>query len=160
MGLLCNNPAAAVVEKARLNGIGTYIISNTEINEPGKLLELLTYNRVDYIILAGFLRKIPDDVIHTYSDKIINIHPALLPKFGGKGMYGKYVHQAVRESNETETGITIHLVNEHYDEGRILFQAAVTIEKKDSPEIISEKVQRLEHEHFARVCETFISTTK
>lgn len=127
------------------------------MNEPGKLLEMLTNNQVDYIILAGFLRKIPDEVVHAYSDKIINIHPSLLPKFGGKGMYGKYVHQAVREANETETGITIHLVNEHYDEGRVLFQTSAPINENDTSEVIGLKVQKLEHEHFAIVCDKFIS---
>jgi phosphoribosylglycinamide formyltransferase 1 len=117
----------------------------------------LQNNHVDFIILAGFLRKIPDEVVHAYSDKIINVHPALLPKFGGKGMYGKYVHKAVKEANETETGITIHLVNEHYDEGRILFQASAPLVESDTSEDIGLKVQKLEHEHFARICEMFIS---
>lgn len=157
-GLLCNNKDAGVVEKARHAGIGTFLISNTELNEEGKLLEILTHNQVDYIILAGFLRKIPDDVIHAYSDKIINIHPALLPKFGGKGMYGMHVHKAVKEANESETGITIHLVNEHYDEGRILFQASVPVAPRDTPEDLSKKVQALEHQHFAQVCEHFMLT--
>ena len=156
-GLLCNNPSAGVIEKARAANIGTFIISNSELNIEGHLLELLSNHAVDYIILAGFLRKIPDDVVHAYSDKIINVHPALLPKYGGKGMYGIHVHRAVKDANETETGITIHLVNEHYDEGRVLFQASANIDESDTSEDIALKVQKLEHEHFAKICEAFIS---
>jgi len=156
-GLLCNNPSAGVIEKARAANIGTFIISNSELNIEGHLLELLSNHAVDYIILAGFLRKIPDDVVHAYSDKIINVHPALLPKYGGKGMYGIHVHRAVKDANETETGITIHLVNEHYDEGRVLFQASANIDESDTSEDIALKVQKLEHEHFANICEAFIS---
>jgi len=155
-GLLCNNPSAGVIEKARNANIGTFIISNAELNVEGHLLELLSNNLVDYIILAGFLRKIPDDVVHAYSDKIINVHPALLPKYGGKGMYGMHVHRAVKDANETQTGITIHLVNEHYDEGRVLFQASANIDASDTSEDIALKVQKLEHEHFANICEAFI----
>lgn len=159
-GLFCNNAQAGVLEKAKAAGIPTHLLSNAELAEPGKLLDLLSLHGVDYIILAGFLRKIPDEVIHAYTDKIINIHPALLPKFGGKGMYGMHVHRAVKEAGETETGITIHLVNEHYDEGRILFQATVPVTAEDTPESIAQKVQQLEHAHFADVCGVFIAGQK
>lgn len=155
-GLFCNNGQAGVLQKAEKSHIPTFLLPNDRLAESDNLLELLKANGVDYIILAGFLRKIPDNVIQAYSDRIINIHPALLPKFGGKGMYGMHVHRAVKEASEKETGITIHLVNEHYDEGRILFQASTQIGANDTPEDISKKVQELEHAHFARVCERFI----
>ncbi|MDX5477506.1 MAG: phosphoribosylglycinamide formyltransferase, partial [Cyclobacteriaceae bacterium] len=111
---------------------------------------------VDFVVLAGFLQKIPANMIHAYPDQIVNIHPALLPKYGGKGMYGMKVHQAVKDSGETETGITIHLVNEHYDEGKIIFQAAVTVEPSDSPEAIAQKVHQLEHKYFPNVIESLL----
>ena len=156
-GLLCNNAQAGVLEKAQAAGVPVHFLGNAGLAEPGKLLALLREHGTDYIILAGFLRKIPDEVTHAFADKIINIHPALLPKFGGKGMYGMHVHRAVKEAGETETGISIHLVNERYDEGRILFQATVPVTADDTPESIAQKVQQLEHEHFAAVCERFLT---
>lgn len=156
-GLFCNRPAAGVTEKARRAEIPVFTLTDAELEMPGNLLRLLRDQAVDEILLAGFLRKIPDDVVKAYADHIINVHPALLPKFGGKGMYGMRVHRAVKEAGETETGITVHLVNEHYDEGRILFQASVAVLPEDTPETIAEKVQRLEHLHYARACEQYIA---
>lgn len=156
-GLFCNNAQAGVLDKATAAAVPTYTLTNSELAAPGNLLDLLTRHGVEYIILAGFLRKIPDDVIQTYADKIINIHPALLPKFGGKGMYGMHVHRAVKEAGEAQTGISIHLVNERYDEGRILFQTSVPVMPNDTPENIAQKVQELEHTYFAAVCDEFIT---
>lgn len=157
-GLLCNNPQAGVAGKAQAAGVPVFTMDNAELREPGKLQQLLTGNGVDYIILAGFLRKIPDDVTRHFADRILNIHPALLPKFGGQGMYGMHVHRAVKEAGETETGITIHLVNEQYDKGRVLLQSSVAVEAGDSPEDIAHKVQELEHRHFAAACEAYFDS--
>ena len=112
----------------------------------------------DLIVLAGFLRKIPQGIIELFKDRIINIHPALLPKYGGKGMYGMHVHQAVVDNGESETGISIHLVNEHYDEGAILFQAAIGVDPGDSPEDVAQKIHGLEYQPFPRIIEEYINT--
>ncbi|WP_332913375.1 formyltransferase family protein [Algoriphagus boritolerans] len=103
------------------------------------------------MILAGFLLKIPEDLIRAFPDRMVNIHPALLPKYGGKGMYGHHVHEAVKAAGDTETGITIHLVNEHYDEGKIIFQAATKVTQDDTPDTIAQKVHVLEHRYFPEV---------
>ena len=115
------------------------------------VLEFLKDQNIDYLILAGFLWLIPDNLIESYSDKIINIHPSLLPKYGGKGMYGMHVHRAVKEHQDHYSGITIHLVNEKYDEGRILLQTKTKLEPTDSHEEIARKVLKLEHHFFPRV---------
>lgn len=145
-----NKPEAFVLERAKKFGVPTFTFSRKEM-DAGVLLEKLQSEKIDWVILAGFLLKIPDQLTHAYSDKMVNIHPALLPKFGGKGMYGSFVHEAVKASGDIETGITIHLVNEHYDEGRIIFQASTPVAPEDSPEKIAEKVHALEHAHFPRV---------
>src|SRR5690606_30518274 len=112
--------------------------------------------KIDWIVLAGFLRKIPDAIIHQYDNRIINIHPALLPKFGGKGMYGDRVHKAVLEQGEQETGITIHLVNEHYDEGKIIFQQRFAIDENDTVETVRAKINTIERAHFPAVIQQVI----
>jgi len=122
----------------------------------GKLLAVIKALDIDLIVLAGFLLKIPEDMVRAFANKIINIHPALLPKFGGKGMYGMHVHRAVKEQNEVETGITIHFVNEHYDEGAIIHQAKVGLNGSESPEEIAEKVHALEYEHYPKIIEKII----
>ncbi|GAA0879150.1 hypothetical protein GCM10009119_21180 [Algoriphagus jejuensis] len=119
--------------------------------DAGILLEKLRAETIDWVILAGFLLKIPDHLTQAYSDKMVNIHPALLPKYGGKGMYGSFVHEAVKAAGDTETDITIHLVNEHYDEGRIIFQASTPLTADDTPDTIAEKVHALEHRYFPEV---------
>jgi len=154
--VVCNNPNAGVTEIARIYNIPLQIISNETLQHPELILEQLEKFNINWIVLAGFLRKIPDAIIHQYHNHIINIHPALLPKFGGKGMYGDKVHEAVIQNNETETGITIHLVNEHYDEGQIIFQQKVAIDKNDTVETVRDKVRKSEHEHFPRVIQQFI----
>ena len=145
-----NKPDAFVLERARKFGVPTFTFSRKEI-DAGMLLEKLQVENIDWVILAGFLLKIPDHLTHAYSDQMLNIHPALLPKYGGKGMYGSFVHAAVKDAGDTETGITIHLVNEHYDEGKIIFQASTPVSLEDTPETIADKVHALEHAHFPRV---------
>jgi len=154
--IFTNNPNAKVVERAKNLKIPTQIFNKNELNE-GKVLEKLNNIQPDLIVLAGFLWKFPEHIIKEYSNKIINIHPALLPKYGGKGMYGTNVHQAVLENKEKESGITIHYVNEQYDEGGIIFQQSVNIEDCISAEEIAEKIHDLEHSYFPEVIEKLIT---
>ena len=121
------------------------------------VLDYLMSQSVDFIVLAGFLIKISNDIIHAYPNKIVNLHPSLLPKYGGKGMYGKRVHRAVIEAQESESGISIHFVNKEYDEGAIIFQAKVSVEKGDRVEVLTKKIQQLEHRFFPKVIEQVIS---
>ena len=155
VGVLTNNPNAKVIEKAKKYNVPAIVFSKEELNE-GKVADLVNQMQPDLIVLAGFLIKFPDQIIHQYPNKIINIHPALLPKYGGKGMYGMRVHQTILDNNEKETGITIHFVNEHYDEGGIIFQKQINIEDCKIPEEIAKKVQQLEHEHFPEVIERLL----
>jgi phosphoribosylglycinamide formyltransferase-1 len=129
-----------------------YIAKDDWSNE-GLVMNLLQKHQVDYIVLAGFLLKVPAYLIKAFQNKIINIHPALLPKYGGKGMYGMHVHEAVKEAKESESGISIHLVNEEFDKGEMVFQASCKIAKNDTAEDIASKVQALEHKHFAKEVE-------
>jgi phosphoribosylglycinamide formyltransferase-1 len=145
-----NKKDAFVLERAKKFDVPTFTFSRKEM-DAGVLLEKLQAEEIDWVILAGFLLKIPDHLTQAYSDKMVNIHPALLPKYGGKGMYGSFVHEAVKAAGDLETGITIHLVNEHYDEGKIVFQASTPIYSEDTPDTIAEKVHALEHAHFPRV---------
>lgn len=149
--VLSNNPEAAVIRRGENLGVRTAVMSRQEINDPQKILPLLNSMSVDMIVLAGFLLMVPAFIIRAYSGRIINIHPALLPRFGGKGMFGSNVHRAVVEAGETETGITIHHVSEKYDEGRIIFQAKVPLSPTDTPAQVEEKVHILERLHFPRV---------
>lgn len=151
-----NNPKAKVLERAANHKIPAEIFTREDLNN-GTVLQKINTIQPDLIVLAGFLLKFPEDIITMYPQKIINIHPALLPKYGGKGMYGENVHKAVLENKERETGITIHYVNEQYDEGGIIFQKAVSIEECTTQEEIAEKVHQLEHEHFPKVIEQLIS---
>ena len=150
VGIFTNNPHAKVVERAKNHEITSFIFDKNQLNE-GHVLEEINKLQPDLIVLAGFLLKFPEHIIAHYPNKIINIHPALLPNYGGKGMYGMNVHRAVLENKEKETGITIHYVNEHYDEGEFIFQKAVNIEDCKTPEEIAQKVHELEHEYFPRV---------
>ena len=154
--VLTNNKDAIVIEKARLKGVEVVIFSNDEVADGNLLSNLSLKKEIDYIILAGYLRKIPTELLKNYSGKIINLHPALLPKFGGKGMYGNNVHKAVLEAKAIETGITIHFVNEHFDEGKIIAQFYCVINEKDTIESITSKVQKLEHTYFPLVIEKTI----
>ncbi|WP_143959555.1 phosphoribosylglycinamide formyltransferase [Litoribacter populi] len=150
-----NKKDAFVLERAKKYGIPTFDFGKPDLEE-GLVGDQLAKMHIDLIVLAGFLLKIPDQLIQDFPDQIINIHPALLPKYGGKGMYGMKVHEAVKEKGEKETGITIHYVNERYDEGRVIFQENVEVTEEDSPEDIANKVHALEHKYFPKVIESLL----
>jgi phosphoribosylglycinamide formyltransferase 1 len=156
VAVFTNNPTAKVIERANKFQIPTEIFSNTELNESIVLQKISNYTP-DLIVLAGFLLKIPEKIIVSYPNKIINIHPALLPKYGGKGMYGMHVHQAIVDNKEKETGITIHYVNENYDEGNIIFQKKVTVLVSDTPEVVAAKIHELEQLYFPSVIDDLLS---
>ncbi|MEP2670069.1 MAG: phosphoribosylglycinamide formyltransferase [Cyclobacteriaceae bacterium] len=153
--LLSNNPKAFVLERAKKAAVPARVFDKRQLKE-GEVLNWLREDGITHIVLAGFLWLIPDNLLHAYPEQIINIHPALLPKYGGKGMYGSKVHEAVKEAGEMETGITIHLVNHHYDEGAILFQAKTIVNQKDTPDEIASKVHKLEYAHYPVVTEKWI----
>lgn len=150
VSVFSNNPKALVLTVAEQHGVPTYVFDRAAL-EGGAVLNALNEAQPDLIVLAGFLWKMPEAIVHSYPDKIINIHPALLPKYGGKGMYGMNVHRKIFEEKEQETGITIHYVNEHYDEGVYIMQQSVSIADCSTPEEIAAKVHVLEHLHFPRV---------
>jgi len=153
IALVATNKADAIVlERAKKYNIPTFTFSRKEL-DAGLLLQKLQVEHIDWVILAGFLLKIPVELTRAFPDRMVNIHPALLPKYGGKGMYGAHVHEAVKAAKDKETGITIHLVNENYDEGRIVFQASTPLDESDTPDTIAEKVHVLEHKHFAQIIE-------
>jgi len=156
--VLTNNKNAGVLERAKKLNTPSKIFSKQELNSDVFLTFLK--KETDFIILAGFLLKVPEKLIMAFSDKIINIHPALLPKYGGKGMYGMYIHKAVVANNEAETGITIHFVNKNYDEGAIIFQKEVGLTKNDSPEDVAAKIHQLEQENFPKVIENILIKNK
>jgi len=151
--ILSNKSDAFIHARAKKLHIPSFTFSRDDFSDGEKILSFLKEYNVDCIVLAGFLLKIPQTLILAYTNKIINIHPALLPKHGGKGMYGMRVHEAVAEAAETESGITIHYVNSNYDEGNIIFQATCQVLPSDSPDMIAEKVHKLEYEHFPKVIE-------
>jgi phosphoribosylglycinamide formyltransferase-1 len=156
VSVFTNNPNAKVLERAKNFQVPTEIFSKEELYE-GKVLQKLNVIQPDLIVLAGFLLKLPKSMIESYQDTIINIHPALLPKYGGKGMYGMNVHKAVVENQEKETGITIHFVNENYDEGNVIFQKKVPLTITDSPESVAEKIHKLEQENFPEIIEKLLT---
>jgi phosphoribosylglycinamide formyltransferase-1 len=149
-----NNPHAGVLQIAREWEVESLVFDRSSFLQEETFLKELTCRKVDYVILAGFLWKVPEYLIRAFPNHIINIHPSLLPKFGGKGMYGHHVHEAVHKAEEKESGITIHYVNEHYDEGKIIFQARFDIEAGDGPEGIERKVRHLEMKHFPEVLDS------
>ncbi len=148
--IYCNNPAAGILTKAFSYDIPAHLFTKSQLTT-GAVLEQLVADKIDIIVLAGFLWLIPENLIDAFPSKIINIHPALLPKYGGKGMFGSNVHKAVIENKETESGITIHLVDKFYDHGGHLFQAKTLVDSSDTPETLAAKIHTLEHEHFPRV---------
>jgi phosphoribosylglycinamide formyltransferase-1 len=154
--VVSNKATAPVLEKVRLSGIDTLVINREQFYESSGVVDALRNAKIDLIVLAGFLWMIPDNLIKAFPKKIVNIHPALLPKFGGKGMYGMNVHKAVIEAKESETGISIHYVNEHYDEGEIIAQHKCVINENDNPEIVAQKIRKLEHEFFPKVIEVLV----
>jgi len=157
--VFCNKKHAAVLERAERLGIRTVVFEKADLLESDQVLKQLMKMKPDVIVLAGFLLKIPEAMVEAFANKIINIHPALLPKYGGKGMYGMHVHRAVVDNNETESGITIHYVNQNYDEGNIIFQAKCKVDKTDTAEDVASKIHVLEMEHFPKVIESLLKGT-
>ncbi|MDA3954814.1 MAG: phosphoribosylglycinamide formyltransferase [Bacteroidales bacterium] len=155
--IFSNNKNAYVIQRAINHGIKHYIFSRPDFYNSDRVLQILRENNINFIVLAGFLLLIPEYLINEYPNKIINIHPALLPKYGGKGMYGMNVHKAVVENKETESGITIHYVNKEYDQGDIIFQAKCPIKLTDTPEDVAKKVHELEYKYFPTIIEKTLS---
>lgn len=151
----CDNPQAGVIQRAWDQQVPCLLFNGPQLRD-GTVLRELQQLKVDLVVLAGFLRLIPAAVVQAFPDRIVNIHPALLPKFGGKGMYGDRVHAAVIAAGETESGITIHKVNEHYDEGEHLFQAKCPVVPSDTPETLAARIHALEHVHYPQVVEQLV----
>ncbi|MBP1671158.1 MAG: purN [Bacteroidetes bacterium] len=157
--ILSNKNSAYVLERARKLGVKSAVFTADQLNNSTFVDSILAEEKIDAIILSGFLLKVPDRIIAKYPGRIINIHPALLPKFGGKGMYGMKVHKAVIDSGDTESGITIHLVDEFYDNGTILFQSTCNVEPGDTPESLAEKIHKLEYRYFPEVIGKYLQET-
>ncbi|MEG0796719.1 MAG: phosphoribosylglycinamide formyltransferase [Odoribacter sp.] len=158
--IFCNVPGAYVLERAKKYDLPTYLFNREEMRNPDNILKQLKQQGIDYIILAGFLWLMPDCITRAYPNRIINIHPALLPAYGGKGMFGHHVHDAVIAAGEKESGITIHYVNQHYDEGTTIFQAKCPVVSGDTPDTLAAKVHELEYQHFPRVIQETILRDK
>ncbi len=154
--ILSNNPNAFVLQRAENHRIPHFIFNRNMFYKERLIDEILSLNGINFIVLAGFMWLIPERFVKNYPNKIVNIHPALLPKYGGKGMYGSYVHEAVIKNKEKESGITIHWVNEKYDEGNIIFQAKCKLNPSDTADDVAKKVHRLEYEHYPKVIEKAI----
>lgn len=155
--LVTDNSNAGALDRAKKFGIETAVFPRAEFRSGEAVLELMRDKAIDYIVLAGFLSLVPACLVKAFDGRIVNIHPALLPKYGGKGMYGHHVHEAVIANGENESGITIHLVNEHYDEGAALAQFKVTVTPDDTPDTLAAKIHELEYAHFPEVIEREIS---
>jgi phosphoribosylglycinamide formyltransferase-1 len=158
--VLTNNPQAYVLQRADNFEIPAHIFTRREFYETDDVIRLLKNLQVDLIVLAGFLWLVPASLLHAFPNKIINLHPALLPKHGGKGMYGDNVHKAVLAAKDEESGITIHFVSENFDEGEIIHQSRFKIDADDNLEVIKFKGQQLEHQHFPRVIESLLKKMK
>jgi len=154
--VLTNNREAFVINRAQSLDIETVIFNREQLNQDGEVLTILQEKEIDFIVLAGFLWLVPEPLLKAFEGKIINLHPALLPKYGGKGMYGRHVHEAVIASGDTKSGITIHHVNQKYDEGNIIFQAICEVEPEDTPESLAKRIHTLEYEHFPKVVEELL----
>jgi phosphoribosylglycinamide formyltransferase-1 len=154
--IVCNKAGAGVLNVAEKEQIPVLLLEKEQFFRGNGYVDELQERKIDFIVLAGFLWKIPTTLVKAYKGRIVNIHPALLPKYGGKGMYGQYVHEAVIAAKEKETGITIHYVDELYDHGQVIFQAGFEVEAADTPETLARKVHKLEHEHFPRVIEEVV----
>ncbi len=152
----CDKPQAGVVQRAWDSGVPSYLFSGEALRNGTVLNELRAFG-VDLVVLAGFLRLIPSAVVNAFPDRIINLHPALLPKYGGKGMFGHHVHAAVLAAGESESGITVHYVNERFDEGRHIAQFTCPVLAADTPDTLAERIHALEHAHFPRVVERCVS---
>ena len=156
--VISNKPGVGAIEKAERLGVPVRVVRKSGLNDPDVILPLLSEFSVDFIVLAGFLLVIPDFLIHEYDHRMINLHPALLPKFGGIGMYGHHVHEAVKEAGETVTGMTVHWVSPDVDGGGIIAQFSTPLDPEDTPDDIAEKEHVLEMEHFPRVIEDLLSS--
>lgn len=154
--VLSNNPEAPILKKANELGVESTSFTKEEFKESSKVDDLLKKKEITHLVLAGFLWLVPKYLIQQYPDRIVNIHPALLPKYGGKGMYGMRVHETVKNSGDKESGITIHKVTEHFDEGEPLLQVTCLVEEQDTVATIAAKVQALEHTHYPKVIETWV----
>lgn len=154
--VLSNNPEAYVLQRADNFEVPTHVFDRHEFYHTDNVVQLLDKLQIDLVVLAGFLWLVPKNMLEKFPNKIINIHPALLPAYGGKGMYGDRVHQAVLDAREEESGITIHFVNEHFDEGEVIYQARFRIAPEDSLEVIKFKGQQLEHQHYPKVVENLL----
>ncbi|MDD2425030.1 MAG: phosphoribosylglycinamide formyltransferase [Bacteroidales bacterium] len=154
--VLSNKKDAFVIERAKKFGVESVVFNRNDLSNSLIIDNILARKNIDIIILAGFLLKMPERILRKFPSRVINIHPALLPKYGGLGMYGMNVHKAVIEGGERESGITIHLVDEEYDRGKTLFQALCTIDKNDTPDTLAEKIHRLEQLYFPLVIEGYI----
>ncbi len=154
--VLSNNPHAGVLKRAEKLGVETFVFNRDTFRNTSTIIDILRAKKIDLLVLAGFLWLVPSNILDAFSNRIINIHPALLPKYGGKGMYGRHVHEAVIEANEKESGITIHYVNEKYDDGQIIFQKSFEIDEDETPDSLAAKIHVLEHQHFPKVIEDLI----
>ncbi len=155
--IVCNKPGAGVIQIAASHQIPVLMIEKEKFFRGNAYVDEIKHRgEIDFIVLAGFLWKVPAALIQAYPNRIINIHPALLPKYGGKGMYGMHVHEAVINAGEKESGITIHYVNEHFDEGETIFQARCEVTKEDTPETLAQKIHQLEHTHFPKIVERVV----
>jgi phosphoribosylglycinamide formyltransferase-1 len=149
--IITNKSDAGVIRHAEKHRVPHKVFTRDDFNAPGLVVNYLKKYRIEFVVLAGFLLKVPDEIVAAFPNKIINIHPALLPDFGGKGMYGDFVHAAVLDAGRKISGITIHYVNNHYDEGQIIFQASTPVSEDDSVASLRQKVQALEHRYFPKV---------
>lgn len=154
--VLCNKAGAGVLERAARLGVETVVFNASQMRTPGFITDILKSHEIDYVVLAGFLLLVPAEVTQMYKGRIVNIHPALLPLYGGKGMYGENVHKAVIAAKEKRSGITIHHVTENYDEGANIFQATVDVAPDDTPETLATKIHALEYEYFPKVIKSEI----
>ena len=158
--ILTNNPSAYVLQRADNFEIPSHIFTRQEFYETDDVIRILKNLQVDLIVLAGFLWLVPAELLQAFPNKIINLHPALLPKYGGKGMYGDHVHKAILANNEEESGITIHFASEQFDEGEIIHQSKFKIEPGDNLEMVKFKGQQLEHQYFPKVIENLLKKMK
>jgi len=154
--VFCNNPNAGIVEKMKVHAIPLVLFDKKQFQDAEVFLPLLQQYNPSFIALLGFLWRVPSYLVDAYPQHIINLHPALLPKYGGKGMYGMHVHEAVKLAKETETGISIHFVNEHYDEGKLIAQFKTQLTEEDTPQSIAQKIHALEHKHVPAVIEDLL----
>ena len=154
--LLTNNPNARVIDRAKQYNVPVEVFNRKRFYDTDEITEMLLSHQIDLVVLAGFMWLVPPSLIKAFPNKILNIHPALLPKFGGKGMYGDFVHKAVVEAKEKESGITIHFVNENYDEGQVIFQEKCAVESDDTPETLAGKIHLLEHRFYPQVIENIL----